>query len=124
MNWIRVADVAGLVFMFAGALLCLLAGIGLLRLPDVLTRLHAATKPQSFGLLLVLIGTGLWLRSFVDLSTLLLVGVFQLLTSPVAAHMVGRAAYRTGRLDRDNLVQDELGEALSHGGQDRPTEES
>lgn len=124
MNWILVADIAGLAFMLAGALLCLLAGIGLLRLPDVLTRMHAATKPQSFGLLLVLIGAGLWLRGFVDVSTLLLVGVFQLLTSPVAAHMVGRAVYRTGRLDRDNIVADELGEALSKGDRDRPSEET
>ncbi|NSC21124.1 monovalent cation/H(+) antiporter subunit G [Streptomyces albus subsp. chlorinus] len=112
MSWIRVADVAGAGCMLAGAVLCLLAGIGLLRLPDVLTRMHAATKPQSFGLLLVLIGSGLRLRSAVDLGILLLVGLFQLVTSPVAAHMVGRAAYRTGRVDRDDLVLDELGEAL------------
>ena len=124
MNWILVADIAGLVFMLAGALLCMLAGVGLLRLPDVLTRMHAATKPQSFGLLLVLIGAGLWLRGFVDVSTLLLVGFFQLLTSPVAAHMVGRAAYRTGRLDQENIVADELGEALSQGDGERPGEES
>lgn len=124
MNWILVADIAGLVFMLAGALLCMLAGVGLLRLPDVLTRMHAATKPQSFGLLLVLIGAGLWLRGFVDVSTLLLVGFFQLLTSPVAAHMVGRAAYRTGRLDQENMVADELGEALSQGDGERPGEES
>ncbi|MGI5351808.1 monovalent cation/H(+) antiporter subunit G [Streptomyces sp. CA-250714] len=112
MSWIAVADVAGAVCMLTGALLCLLAGIGLLRLPDVLARMHAATKPQSLGLLLVLIGAGLWLRSPIDLCTLLLVGLFQLLTSPVAAHMVGRAAYRTGRLDRDAVVRDELAEAL------------
>lgn len=112
MTWSAVADVAGAVCMLAGGVLCLLAGIGLLRLPDVLTRMHAATKPQSFGLLLVLLGSGLWLRSLVDLGILLLVGLFQLATSPVAAHMVGRAAYRTGRLDRADIVRDELAEAL------------
>ncbi|WP_369202670.1 monovalent cation/H(+) antiporter subunit G [Streptomyces sp. PU-14G] len=112
MNWTAVADVAGAVFMLAGGVLCLLAGIGLLRLPDVLTRMHAATKPQSFGLLLVLVGSGLWLRSLIDLGILLLVGLFQLATSPVAAHMVGRAAYRTGRMDSEDIVLDELEEAL------------
>ncbi|UNS96490.1 monovalent cation/H(+) antiporter subunit G [Streptomyces tubbatahanensis] len=112
MNWSAVADVAGAVFMLAGGVLCLLAGIGLLRLPDVLTRMHAATKPQSFGLLLVLVGSGLWLRSLIDLGILLLVGLFQLATSPVAAHMVGRAAYRTGRMDSEDIVLDELEEAL------------
>ncbi|WP_078873832.1 MULTISPECIES: monovalent cation/H(+) antiporter subunit G [Streptomyces] len=110
-HWTDAADVAGAVFMLAGALLCLLAGIGLVRLPDVPTRIHAATKPQSFGLTLVLIGAGLWLRSPIDLGTMLLVGLFQLLTTPVAAHMVGRAAYRTGRVDRDGLVADDLAEA-------------
>ncbi|MBO8197965.1 monovalent cation/H(+) antiporter subunit G [Streptomyces smyrnaeus] len=119
MSWGEVADAGGALCMLAGALLCLLAGIGLLRLPDVLSRMHAATKPQSFGLLLVLIGAGLWLRSPIDLCTLLLVGLFQLLTSPVAAHMVGRAAYRTGRLDREGLVRDELAEALRTAAADR-----
>ena len=112
MTWTDVADVAGAAFMLAGALLCLLAGIGLVRLPDVLTRMHAATKPQSFGLLLVLIGAGLWLRTVIDLTTLLLIGFFQLITSPVAAHMVGRAAARTGRMDRRGIVVDELAEDL------------
>ncbi|MGY1435046.1 monovalent cation/H(+) antiporter subunit G [Streptomyces reniochalinae] len=112
MTWTAVADVAGAVCLLAGGVLCLLAGVGLLRLPDVLTRIHAATKPQSFGLLLVLVGSGLWLRSLVDLGILLLVGLFQLATSPVAAHMVGRAAYRTGRMDSEDVVLDELEEAL------------
>ncbi|MGW7515667.1 monovalent cation/H(+) antiporter subunit G [Streptomyces sp. NPDC054796] len=117
MNWEGVADAVGAVFMLAGALLCLVAGIGLVRLPDVLTRMHAATKPQAFGLLLVLIGAGLWLRSAIDLGTLVLVGLFQLLTSPVAAHMVGRAAYRTNRLDREHLVADELAETFREAGE-------
>ena len=108
MNWSGAADVAAAVCILTGAVLCLLAGIGLLRLPDVLTRMHAGTKPQTFGLLLVLIGAGLRLRSGVDLGTLLLVGLFQLLTVPVAAHMVGRAGYRTGKVDEDLLEVDEL----------------
>ncbi|NGO72701.1 monovalent cation/H(+) antiporter subunit G [Streptomyces boncukensis] len=111
-SWAGVADAVGVGCMLAGAAMCLLAGIGLLRLPDVLTRMHAATKPQSFGLLLVLLGAGLWLRSVVDFGTLALVALFQLITTPVAAHLVGRAAYRTGQVDRTGVVVDELGEAL------------
>ncbi|MBO8189728.1 monovalent cation/H(+) antiporter subunit G [Streptomyces spirodelae] len=122
MSWSGVADVAGAGCMLVGAVLCLLAGIGLLRLPDVLSRMHAATKPQSFGLLLVLFGAGLWLRSPIDLCTLLLVALFQLLTSPVAAHMVGRAAYRTGRLDREGLVRDELADVLGAASSGRGAE--
>lgn len=109
MNWSGAADTAAMACLLAGSMLCLLAGIGLVRLPDVLTRMHAATKPQVLGLLLVLVGAGLRLGSAGDWGTLALVGLFQLLTVPVAAHMVGRAAYRTGRVDCEHLTVDELG---------------
>ncbi len=70
--------------------------------------MHAATKPQVLGLILVLAGLSLRLRSWGAVATLFLVVVFQLLTSPVAAHMVGRAGYRTGKVRTDLLVVDEL----------------
>lgn len=89
-----VADVLGLVCLFAGALLTLTSSIGLLRLPDLFSRLHAATKPQVLGQLLILLGVGLRLRSAPDIGMLLLVGAFQLLTIPVAGHLVSRAQYR------------------------------
>ncbi|WP_121162590.1 monovalent cation/H(+) antiporter subunit G [Micromonospora pisi] len=98
-------------FMVAGALLSLAAGIGVVRFPDVLSRMHAATKPQILGLLLILIGVGLRLRTGAEVATLVLVGVFQLATAPVAAQMVGRAAYRSGRHRPDLLVVDELADA-------------
>ena len=87
------------------------AGIGLVRLPDVFSRMHAATKPSTLGLLLVCLGAALVLDDGADRAKLLLVGAFQLLTAPVAAHMVGRAAYgaRVGALD--TLVVDELADA-------------
>jgi multicomponent Na+:H+ antiporter subunit G len=103
-----VLDVAAAVCLLAGALLSLAAGVALLRFPDLLSRMHAATKPQVLGLLLVLLGCGLRLRDTVDVTTLLLVALFQLGTAPVAAHMVGRAAYRAGQVRADLLVTDEL----------------
>lgn len=108
MSWAHLADLAGAACLLAGGALSLLAGIGMLRLPDVLTRMHAATKPQTLGLLLILLGTGLRLRTVFAATTLILVGLFQTLTAPVAAHMVGRAAYRTGRADHEHIVVDEL----------------
>ncbi|KNX38032.1 monovalent cation/H(+) antiporter subunit G [Luteipulveratus halotolerans] len=100
MSWTQVADVVGLACLTAGAVLCLCAAIGLLRFPDLLTRMHAATKPQVLGVLLVLIGVGLRIRSGLDVGMLVLIGAFQLLTVPVAGHMVGRAAYRTGGVEQ------------------------
>jgi len=101
-------DLASAVLSLSGASLCLAAAVGLLRLPDVLSRMHAATKPQSLGLLLVLAGAALQLRDSVDVWMLFLAGAFQLVTAPVAAHLVGRVAYR-GRTEQDpRLHVDEL----------------
>ena len=106
--WGTVADVLAAVCLLGGALLAFAAGVGLVRFPDLLARMHAATKPQVLGLVLVLLGLALRLREGPALWMLVLIAVFQMLTSPVAAHMVGRAGYRTGMVGRDLLVVDEL----------------
>ena len=108
----RIMDIAAVVCVLLSAALTVAAGIGLLRFPDALSRLHAATKPQIFGLLLIIAAIALDQRSVATLLALIPVFVFQSLTAPVAAHMVGRAAYRTGQLDDDTLVIDELGPAI------------
>ncbi|MET7749557.1 monovalent cation/H(+) antiporter subunit G [Micromonospora sp. NPDC005367] len=103
-----VGDWLGAVCLVAGALLALVAAIGVLRFPDVLDRMHAATKPQTLGVVLLLAGVALRLRTLGDLGMVVLVAVFQLATAPVAAQMIGRAAYRAGRVDRTLLDVDEL----------------
>ena len=108
MNWDTVADVASALCLLAGAFLVFAAGVGVLRFPDLLARMHAATKPQALGLILVLLGLALRLRSGGAVWALVLVALFQMLTAPVAAHMVGRAGYRTGKIRDDLLVVDEL----------------
>ncbi|MFF3732056.1 monovalent cation/H(+) antiporter subunit G [Streptomyces sp. NPDC002476] len=113
--WVQVLDTAGAALVFTGAAICLLGVIGMLRLPDVLSRSHAATKPQTLGMILVLLGVALRLRSGVDLATLALIAFFQLMTGPVAAHLVARAAYRTGQIDHSELLFDELDEQLTEG---------
>ena len=109
------ADILAGTCLISGALLSLAAGVGLLRFPDLLSRMHAATKPQVLGLLLILAGTALRLPTVVDITTLVLVGVFQLVTAPVAAHMIGRAVYRAGQVRRDLLVVDELADDRAGG---------
>lgn len=107
-----ILDLAALVCLVLAGVLSAAAGIGLLRFSDALSRLHAATKPQIFGLLLVIAAVALDQRSWGVLLALTPVFVFQSLTAPAAAHMVGRAAYRTGQLDDDSLIIDELGPAV------------
>lgn len=108
MNWL---DVVSACCLILGALSCLFGAIGLLTFPDVTARLQAATKPQTLGLILILIGTALRLDFHYSLA-LVLVALFQMLTAPVLAQLVGRAAYRTDSIPRENLVVDDLGERI------------
>ena len=103
-----VLDVAASVLLLTGVALALLAGVGMLRFPDVLMRMHAQTKPAVLGLLLVLAGTGLAARDVGLGATLVLVAVFQLVTAPVGAHMIARSAYVAEHVDRARLVRDDL----------------
>ncbi len=110
-----VIDAAVLVLILVGALLCLFAAIGLLRFRDVPSRLHAATKPQVLGLLLICLGIALSQRSIGGiLLGLVLVApivLMQFATAPLSAHMVGRQAYRNGSIEQRNLVVDELADS-------------
>lgn len=112
MSWPAILDALGALALFLGALLCLAGAVGLVRFPDTLSRLHAVTKPQTLGLILVLCGLALTLRTWAAITTLVLAGAAQFLTSPVSAHLVGRAAYRSGLAEVDTLEVDELAEAL------------
>jgi multicomponent Na+:H+ antiporter subunit G len=89
-------DALAALLLAAGTLLTVLAGVGVLRLPDVFARMHAATKSSSLGLALVLLGAALRMRGVGDTAKLVLVIALQFLTAPVAAHLVGRAAHRAG----------------------------
>jgi len=112
MSWTHVADVIAAVCFLLGALLAMIAAIGVLRLPDLLSRMHAATKPQVLGLVLVLVGLGFRLREPKTIGILVLIALFQLLTTPVANHMVGRASFRAGQVREDGLVVNDLGGVL------------
>nr|WP_082375228.1 monovalent cation/H(+) antiporter subunit G [Pseudonocardia sp. HH130629-09] len=106
-----VLDVVSAALMLAGGLSCLLGALGLVRLPDLPARLQATTKPQTLGLLLILLGVAVNLE-FENSSTLILVVLFQVMTAPVISQVVGRSAYRSGAIDRDALVVDDLGEDI------------
>lgn len=108
MSWL---DVLSSVFLISGAVSCLMGAVGVLTFPDITARLQAATKPQTLGLLFILIGTAVRL-DLPDACGLILVGLFQLLTSPVLAQLVGRSAYRSDCIRRDTLIVDALGERI------------
>lgn len=98
-----ILEVLAAICILIGSLLALTAAIGIVRFPDTLSRMHAATKPQVVGLVLVLVGAVIRLHGNVDIWMLVLIGLFTLLTAPVIAHSVGRVAYREQR-GRDGLL--------------------
>lgn len=106
-------DVLTAICLIGGALMNLAAAIGLLRFPDLMSRMHAATKPQVLGLFLMLAALGLQFRSWVLLPILVVAWLFQLLTVPVSAHMVGRAGYRTKHRHPEMLSVDELDQVVA-----------
>ncbi|MGB3303639.1 monovalent cation/H(+) antiporter subunit G [Gordonia sp. (in: high G+C Gram-positive bacteria)] len=103
-----IRDVIAAVFILSGSLLALTAAIGIVRFPDTLSRMHAATKPQTFGMILVLMGTYIKLDGHPDGGMLVLTGLFTLITAPVVAQRVGRLVYREQSLGESVLDEDEL----------------
>lgn len=117
------AELAVGVLVVLSGFFSMAAGIGIVRFPDVLTRLHAATKPQVAGLATVLLAIVLQVPTWGVLTTAVLVLTFQLLTQPMTAHMLGRSAYRTLHVRRDLLIEDDLDRDISdHPELDDPAE--
>lgn len=103
--------VTAIVLVVIGALLCLTAAIGVLRFRDVPARLHAATKPQVLGFMLICIAIAMEVREWWVFFFLVVVVVVQLATAPLSAHMIGRQAYRNGTFDEHVMYRDELRDA-------------
>jgi multicomponent Na+:H+ antiporter subunit G len=82
------------VLWLAGSAFALLAAIGVVRMPDVFTRMQASTKASTLGLGCLLIGAALQFGDFASFIRVVSIGAFTLLTTPVAAHVIARAAYR------------------------------
>ena len=102
-----VLQIVGSTLLVAGALVTLLAALGLLDFPSSLARMHAATKSASLGLALVALGAGIAAESAGLFGVGALVAVFMFLTAPVSGHMLGRASYFAGQspgLAHDDLV--------------------
>ena len=108
-----VLDRVGEALMILGACFALLAGIGIHRFGDAYSRMHAAAKSPTLGLVLVALGAALRIRTGVTVPTLLLVVVLQLLTSPVATHVAARSVHLRVRVPQDG--PDELARDESDG---------
>ncbi|WP_404296168.1 monovalent cation/H(+) antiporter subunit G [Halomonas sp.] len=96
------------VFVISGALLMLLASLGILRLPDLLTRMHATTKAAALGVILIMLAVAIHFADVGVVARAFAIIVFILMTAPVAAHVIGRAGYFVGSKLWSGTVKDEL----------------
>lgn len=110
MNVNGIVDILIAFFILIGAFLSLVAAFGVIRLPDVYTRNHAASKAATLGVMCVLFGTFLYFHYLEGHfnSRLILAIVFLFMTSPVAGHLISRAAYHTGVELWEKSVHDDL----------------
>lgn len=99
--------------LLVGASLGLIAGIGLHRLPDLFSRMHAATKPATLGLVLTLLGVAFVLGDASATAKLGAVIILQFVTAPISAHLIGRSAYVAGtELSPDTRVEESVDATL------------
>ncbi len=91
------------IFLLLGGFFALIAGIGVLRLPDVLTRMHASTKAGILGSSLILIGCAVFLQEVEITARVVAIILFLMLTSPIGAHMIGRASVREAKAPPTNI---------------------
>jgi len=108
-------DIIASVCLILGAFMSLLAGIAVLRFPDTMSRIHAATKPQVLGIMLLMLGVGLRLGSPAVIGTLVLIVILQFVTAPVSAHLTVRVAYRNARDDDERIAGALPGSAADDG---------
>jgi multicomponent Na+:H+ antiporter subunit G len=106
------ADI-GILLIGAGTILILLAAVGLLRMPDIYLRLSATSKSSSLGVALVLIGVAMLLGEQSITLRVLIIIVFIFLTAPVASHVIGRAAYKSGVKLWSGSIADEMKDAAN-----------
>lgn len=119
MNMNVISDIVIAVFIIFGMFLSLASSFGVLRLPDVYTRNHAASKSTTLGVMSTLLGTLLYFYFYEGVipSRILLGILFLFVTAPVAGHLISRAAYHIGVQLSDHTVQDDLKEAVKRNKQ-------
>ena len=103
----KLLEIIAVVLMAAGSLFTLLAAVGVVRLPDVYCRLSATSKAAPFGIGLVLAGTALVFGQTSFALQAAAVSLFLVITAPVAAHALARAAYRTRTPAAEGTLLDE-----------------
>ena len=101
-------EIISIVFIIAGTFFIFVSAVGLLRMPDLFMRMSATTKAATLGVGFVVLGTAIQYWEIGVLSRALIIISFLLITAPVAAHMIGKAAYFDGVKLWEKTKLDEL----------------
>jgi multicomponent Na+:H+ antiporter subunit G len=112
--------VIGQTIALLGAVLTLLSAVGVVRFPDVLSRMHALSKASTVGFVLVAVGAALELDTANDITTALLAAGLQILTLPVAANLIARSTYMAEGITHHVDTVDELADRVRSRPSDRP----
>ncbi len=95
------------IFLFIGGFFMLLAGFGILRFPDVYTRMHAGTKSGTLGVSGALIALSIFFWDTEITVRAMLPIIFTLITAPVAAHCISRSAFKSGiQLSQNSVINE------------------
>ncbi|QBP40560.1 monovalent cation/H(+) antiporter subunit G [Paenisporosarcina antarctica] len=109
------ANILIIITVSLGVVFILVTAIGLIRLPDIYCRTHAASKSATLGVMFILLGVFLhfWLIEGIVNTRIILGIVFLLITGPVGGHVIGRSAYLSGVKMWDQSVRDELAPVIA-----------
>ena len=96
------------VLLLLAAVVIVLASIGILRMPDLPTRMHATTKSGVLAIILIMVAVGIYFWRVDIIARVLAIIFFTLVTAPIAAHAIGRAGYLSGITLWSETVRDDL----------------
>ncbi|MFO8086194.1 MAG: monovalent cation/H(+) antiporter subunit G [Bacteroidales bacterium] len=116
----EIIEIIGAIITLIGSIFLLLGSLGLVRMPDLYTRIQAGTKASTLGTILTLLGIGLIHLSWIGKIIVLI--LFVLMTNPISSHVLARAAHYIKTPLTKKTVIDQL-ENKNKPGQDKKTEE-
>ncbi len=112
------AELIVIVLLWIGSVFMFISAVGIVRMPDLFTRMHAATKLSTIGIASLIGAVAIWFPQLEVSVPAMLIVVFYFITSPVAAHMIGRASYYRGVPLWEKTVCDEWRQEAQSGGRE------
>jgi multicomponent Na+:H+ antiporter subunit G len=101
-------EIVAMALLLFGTLFMLVASLGVLRMPDLYTRMSASAKASTFGIGMILVAALVWFPDAATKAVAVVAIAFMFLSNPVGAHMIGRAAYLVGVPLWEGTIVDEM----------------